>query len=131
MLEAQELRKLRDNGVSLSQEALEKIAADDQFEEQAADDKLARISGYRKDHHARMTKFDSATETLAETMSIFIQASADYHQAYEAASAASRLLSGAGESAQRPSLLSGRQRQEEYEVRTLLADFRAAAARPL
>jgi hypothetical protein len=100
--------------------------------EQLADSQERDLTALRMTHTERMADFDSATATLVEAMGIFIQASAEYHLTYESASAASRLLSGAGEAAaQRPIRLSGRQKQGDYDVRALLSDFRATTARPL
>jgi hypothetical protein len=131
MLAAQELRKLRDDGVALSQEALEKIAVDEQFAEQQADDKLARVAAARKTHTKAMTAFDGATETLIEAMGIITAATDEYHEAYEAAAAASRTLSREGEAPVRPILLSARQANADYQLRRDINLYQAAIRRPI
>jgi hypothetical protein len=99
--------------------------------EQLADSRARDLTALRMTHTERLEEFEKASATLLEAMQIIIAATDEYHRAYEGASAASRLLAGAGEAPVRPIRLSGLQKQGDYDVRSLLADFRASTARPI
>ncbi|HMI98945.1 MAG TPA: hypothetical protein VK488_03830 [Gaiellaceae bacterium] len=125
MLTAAELRARADEGLLLSEEALRKIAADDEIKEKRADDQVAATNDLFDRYRHRMEEHEALQAELIEFIHAIVSCTESLALAQEKAAAAARLLRSAGEIVPNPQRLSVRASQD-WELRTLLQQFQEA-----
>jgi hypothetical protein len=96
--------------------------------EQAESDAVVDLKDLRARYAARISEYDAARDEHLALMQTMLDSTEKLALAYEAASAAERLLRRAGEPAQRPLRLHAIQ---DYDTRTLVRAYQAATQRPV